>query len=55
MGVSPYDKFTRCETCGCEGLECPGMYFYLFNSLVNNMNYLYNPSFGLSTNNDNEV
>lgn len=24
MGVSPYDKFTRCETCGSEGLDCPG-------------------------------
>ena len=24
MGVSPYDKFTKCETCGQEGINCTG-------------------------------
>ena len=24
MGVSPYDKFAKCVTCGQEGLTCPG-------------------------------
>ncbi len=24
LGVSPYEKFSRCTTCGQEGLNCPG-------------------------------
>lgn len=24
MGVSPYDRISRCVTCGQEGTECPG-------------------------------
>ena len=24
LGVSPYEKYSRCQTCGQEGLACPG-------------------------------
>lgn len=24
MGVSPYDRLSRCITCGQEGMDCPG-------------------------------
>lgn len=45
MGLSPYDKFTRCVTCGEEEMMCPGhighieLIWPLYN--INLINHLY--------------
>lgn len=61
MGVSPYDKFSRCITCGQEGLQCPGhighieLLFPVYNPfLMDKLHKLlkYSYRFLLSKNND---